>query len=172
MPVGRATRQGAGTLGNGEAAGHDTGVQFQRSNLVVRDLERSLAIYRDILGLTIDYTKDSEKTSYSYTVFNIPAAASLRFCTLSAEGQLRTLALTEITGVELPLAPSTPRLAALVMRVEAMDAVLEALRARDDVMLYPEQVLRTQDGRTGREIGVVDPDGHLIVLFSITRAAD
>lgn len=151
---------------------HATGVQFQRSNLVVRDLDRSLAIYRDILGLTIDYMKNSETTSYSYTVFGIPPEAKLRFCALSAEGQLRTLALTEITGVDLPVAPSAPRLAALVLRVEAMDAVLEALRARDDVLLHPEQVLHTQDGRTGREIGVVDPDGHLLVLFCITRAAD
>jgi catechol 2,3-dioxygenase-like lactoylglutathione lyase family enzyme len=150
----------------------DPGVQFQRTNLIVRDLDRSLAVYRDILGFTIDYQKTSARDSYSYTVFGIPPEASLRFCALSAPGQLRTLALTEVTGIELPEAPAAPRLAALVVRLEAMDPVLEALRARDDVLLHPEQVLHTQDGRTGREIGVVDPDGHLIVLFSITRAAD
>ncbi|MCC5868804.1 MAG: VOC family protein [Gammaproteobacteria bacterium] len=148
----------------------DPGLQFQRSNLIVRDLDRSLEIYRDILGFSIDYQKVSEKTSYSYTVFGIPAHAKLRFCTLSAPGQLRTLALTEVTGVELPEAPSTPRLSAMVLKVDAMDAVLEAFRARGDMLLHPEQVLHTQDGRVGREIGVVDPDGHLLVLYTITRA--
>ncbi len=145
----------------------DNGLQFQRSNLIVRDLDRSLEIYRDILGFTIDYQKVSEPTSYSYTVFGIPTHAKLRFCALSAPGQLRTLALTEVKGVDLPDAPTTPRLGAMVLRVDAMDAALAAFHARGDMLMHPEQVLHTQDGRTGREIGVVDPDGHLLVLYTI-----
>jgi len=38
------------------------------------------------------------------------------------------------------------------------------------VEAYAEEQLHTQDGRIGREKGIVDPDGHLIVLYSISTA--
>ncbi len=148
-----------------------TGIRFQRGNIVVADMDRSLQVYRDILGLTVEFTKESEPTSYSYPVFEIPREAKLRFATLNAgPEQRRVLALTEITGIQLPKLP-LPRPAALVFEVADMDSVLEGLRARDDVHVYEEEVLRTQDGRVGREVGMVDPDGHLIVLYHITSGA-
>ncbi len=148
-----------------------TGIRFQRGNIVVADMDRSLQVYRDILGLTVEFTKESEPTSYSYPVFEIPREAKLRFATLNAgPEQRRVLALTEITGIQLPKLP-LPRPAALVFEVADMDSVLEGLRSRDDVHVYEEEVLRTQDGRVGREVGMVDPDGHLIVLYHITSGA-
>ena len=147
------------------------GIRFQRGNIVVADMDRALEIYRDILGLTVEYTKESEPTSYSYPVFEIPHEAKLRFATLNAgPGQRRVLALTEITGVKLGALP-LPRPCALVFEVPDMDSVLDGLRARDDVRVYDEETLRTQDGRVGREIGFVDPDGHLIVLYNISSVA-
>lgn len=140
--------------------------RLQRANLVVANMERSLAMYRDVLGLSVAYMKDSLPTSYSYPVFQFPAAAKLRFCTLSSDEQVRILALTEVTGVSLP-EPSLPRSAALVFQVQDMDATVEALEALPGVEGYAEEQLHTQDGRIGREKGIVDPDGHLIVLYSI-----
>jgi catechol 2,3-dioxygenase-like lactoylglutathione lyase family enzyme len=147
-----------------------SGIRFQRGNLVVADMDRSLEIYRDILGLSVEYTKTSEPTSYSYPVFEIPRQAKLRFATLNAGAeQRRVLALTEISGVTLGKLP-LPRSSALVFEVPDMDPVLAALRGRNDVQVYDEETLHTQDGRLGREIGFVDPDGHLIVLYNITAA--
>jgi len=143
--------------------------RFQRSNLVVADMQRSLAVYRDALGLSVDYMKDSLPTSYSYPVFQFPPEAKLRFCTLSSDEQVRVLALTEVTGIALP-APNVPRTAALVFQVQDMDATVRALEALPGVHGYAEEQLRTQDGRVGREKGIVDPDGHLIVLYSILAA--
>ena len=145
-------------------------VRFQRANLVVADLERSLAMYRDVLGLSVDYIKDSLPTSYSYPVFEFPSDAKLRFCTLSSAHQLRVLALTEVTGIELP-PPRVPRSGALVFEVEKMTETVQALEALPGVMGYPEGTLHTQDGRVGREKGIVDADGHLIVLYCITAPA-
>ena len=65
-----------------------TGIRFQRGNIVVADMDRSLEVYRDILGLTVEYTKESEPTSYSYPVFEIPREAKLRFATLNAGPEL------------------------------------------------------------------------------------
>jgi len=144
--------------------------RFQRANLVVRNMDRALALYRDVLGLTVDYMKDSLPTSYSYPVFQFPREAKLRFCTLSSDEQVRVLALTEVTGVELP-EPNLPRSAALVFQVRDMDATVEALSGLAGVDGYPEEQLHTQDGRVGREKGIVDVDGHLVVLYSIAAAS-
>ena len=74
------------------------GAHFKRVTLVVSDLERSLKIYRDILGFQLDGIMDSSEASYSYPVFKIDPEATLRFATLSAgPEQVRTMALTEST---------------------------------------------------------------------------
>lgn len=141
-------------------------VRFQRGNVVVRNLDRSLAFYRDILGLDVAFIKDSPADSYSYTVFEIPRDAKLRFCVLSTATQPRVLALTEVTGVVLPTAP-LPRLDALVLEIDRIDEATQAIR-HAGLELYPEARLVTQDGRVGRETGCLDPDGHLVVLYRIT----
>ncbi len=148
----------------------DTGLRLQRPNLVVADLDRSLRFYRDVLGFRVDFQKDSEHNSYSYPVFEIPAEAKLRFCVLSAnEDQPRSLALTEIRGIDLP-EPPLPRLNAMVLNIEDIDGVLAAARA-EGLHVYREERLETNDGRTGREIGIVDHDGHLVVIYTILSGA-
>ena len=147
----------------------DTGLRLQRPNLVVADIERSLRFYRDILGFTVDFIKDPEEDSYSYPVFEIPEGTPLRFAVLSAnENQPRSLALTEIKGMDLPPSP-LPRRNALVLNIESIDEVLDAARA-EGLHVYREERLETQDGRIGREIGIVDHDDHLVVIYKITQA--
>lgn len=141
-------------------------LRLQRPNLVVADLERALGVYRDVLGFTVDFVKDSDAASYSYPVFEIPRDARLRFCVLSANAdQPRSLALTEIRGIELPPEP-LPRRHALVLAVADIDGVLAGL-GRAGCEIYPEERLETHDGRVGREVGFVDPDGHLVVIYRI-----
>ncbi len=143
-----------------------TGLRLQRANIVVADLDQALRFYRDVLGFQVDFIKDSEDASYSYPVFEIPSAAALRFCVLSANPeQPRSLALTEITGIELPATP-LPRRNALVLNIDDIDAVLAASRA-EGLKIYPEERLETNDGRIGREIGIVDHDGNLVVIYKI-----
>ncbi len=146
----------------------DLPVRVQRTNLVVADLERALRVYRDILGFRLDFTLGHRGDSYSYTVFQIPEEATTGFAALSSKNQERSLAFTEIKGVELP-EPSLPSSHALVLEVDDMDGVLEASRA-EGLHIFPEETLHTHDGRVGREIGMLDHDGHLIVLYCILTA--
>lgn len=137
---------------------------FKRINLCVSDLERSLKIYRDILGFTVDYQKDSKEDSYSYPVFTFPKEAKLRFATLNTASQERTFALTEVTGIELPPMP-VPRMVAAVINCPAFDEVLEKVAAAGLEVVEP-QILPDLDGNAkGRESAFIDPDGHLIVLY-------
>lgn len=147
-----------------------TGLRLQRPNLVVADLDRALRLYRDILGFRVDFIQDSPDDSYSYPVFEIPHTASLRFAVLSAnDEQPRSLALTEVRGIEIP-GPELPRRNALVLNIERIDEVLASL-AGEGLHVYPEERLETHDGRIGREIGFVDHDGHLVVIYRIDEAA-
>ena len=137
---------------------------FKRINLCVSDLDRSLTVYRDILGFTVDYQKDSKEDSYSYPVFTFPKEAKLRFATLNSETQERTFALTEVKGIDLPPMP-VPRMVAAVINCPAFDEVIEKVRAAGLTVVDP-QVLPAPDGTPkGREGAFIDPDGHLIVLY-------
>ncbi|MBL8643028.1 MAG: VOC family protein [Rhodospirillaceae bacterium] len=139
---------------------------LKRINLCVADMERSLRIYRDILGFTVSELKESLPTSYSYPVFEFPKEAKLRFATLDTPTQQRTMALTEVTGVTLPR-PPLPHMSATVINCDDLDGVIPKIRALG-LKVVPEQPLPGPDGKPkGRETAFVDYDGHLIVLYKL-----
>ena len=139
-------------------------LRFQRANFVVRDIERSLALYRDVLGFKVDFILDSPDDSYSYPVFAIDHSHKLRFAVLSTEEQVRVMALTEVPA-ELDPVPD-PRRAAIVLEVGDVDAVCDGSRAAG-CKVYEEEKLVTHDGRVGREVDIVDYDGNLVVIYKI-----
>ena len=143
-------------------------VRFQRGNFVVADLERALTFYRDVLGFEVAYQKGHNPDSYSIPVFNIPDGAELGFCTLSTRDQVRVMALTEIKGVPLPPVPA-PRRSAIVLDVADPGKIMQGARALG-LSVYPEERLETNDGRIGREIGIVDFDDNLVVIYTILEA--
>jgi catechol 2,3-dioxygenase-like lactoylglutathione lyase family enzyme len=144
-------------------------VRLQRANFVVASIDRALTFYRDVLGFDVEYRHGHKSDSYSIPVFEIPAGAQLGFCALNAPGQPRVLALTEVSGVPLAAVPA-PRRAAIVLDVADVDAVVTGARSLG-LKVHREETLRTHDGRVGREIGIVDFDGNLVVIYRITAAA-
>jgi catechol 2,3-dioxygenase-like lactoylglutathione lyase family enzyme len=146
-----------------------SGVRFQRGNHVVADLPRALTFYRDVLGFDVTFILPPNPDSYSYPVFDIPRDAVMQFCVLSTETQERVMALTEIKGVQLTPTPH-PRRSAIVLEIDDPDAVMAGARALG-LTVYDEEVLHTKDGRVGREIGIVDFDDNLVVIYKITGAA-
>lgn len=140
----------------------------KRPALVVDDLERSLEIYRDILGFKVQFIKASADNSYSYDVFNIPRHIAMRFATLTADGpEVSIFGLIEAPGARTQSAQGGVRASAVVMHVDDLDGIVAKLNARKDVTLLPEFALTTQDGRKGREVAMIDPDGHAILLYHI-----
>ena len=139
-------------------------LRFQRGNFIVGNIEKSLRLYRDVLGFELAFVKDSPDDSYSYPVFEIETSHKLRFAVLSTAEQVRVMALTEVTA-DLPAVPH-PRRAAIVLEVGDVDAVCEGARALG-CQVYEEEELHTHDGRVGREVGIVDFDDNLIVIYKI-----
>jgi len=139
---------------------------LKRINLCVADMERSLKVYRDILGFTVNHLKGSASDSYSYPVFMFPKEAKLRFATLDSPTQERTLALTEVRGITLPKMP-IPHMTAVVLNCVNFDEVVTKAKAMG-LKVVPEQPLPDLDGKPkGRETAFVDPDGHLVVLYKM-----
>ena len=139
-------------------------VLYKRITLCVADLERSLKVYRDILGFTINYIQPSAKDSFSYPVFNIPEEADLNFATLDSPTQERTFALTEVKGVSLPKQEGI-HMAASVIKVDDLGKVISQIKALG---------LKTTDIKQDEneyapflEQAFVDFDGHLIVLYQM-----
>ena len=143
-----------------------SGIRFQRGNHVVADLDRALTFYRDVLGFDVTFTLPPNPDSYSYACFDIARDAVMRFCVLSTDTQERVMALTEIKGVTIAPLPH-PRRSAIVLEIDDPDAVVAGAQALG-LHVYDEEVLRTKDGRLGREIGIVDHDDNLIVIYKIT----
>ncbi len=146
-----------------------SGVRFQRGNHVVADLDRALSFYQGVLGFEIAFVLPPNPGSYSYVVFDIPRDAVMRFCVLSTDTQERVMALTEVKGVAIAPLPH-PRRSAIVLEVDDPDAVTAGARALG-LHVCDEEVLRTKDGRIGREIGIVDFDDNLVVIYKILSVA-
>lgn len=140
-------------------------VRFQRANFVVADLDRALTFYEGVLGFEVTYRKGHNPDSYSIPVFEIPEGAELGFAILSLPGQPRVMALSEIAVIDLEPVPH-PRRGAIVLETQDPDDVMAKSRALG-LKVYEEGRLETHDGRIGREIGIVDFDDNLVVIYLI-----
>lgn len=138
-------------------------LRLQRANFLVRNLERALAFYRDVLGFEVAFVQAPRQAGYSHRVFGIDRRQPVRFATLSAPNQERVMALTEVA--DLP-PQSAPRRAAIVLDVADIDAVVARAKAQE-FQVFPEERLLTHDGRVGREVGLLDADGNLSVIYNI-----
>ena len=142
-------------------------VRFQRANFLVRNLETALVFYRDVLGLSVAFTKEPREESYSHQVFGIDSDQAVGFAALSTPGEARVMALTEVAN----LTPQpTPRRSAIVIEADDIDAVVARAQAHG-FRVFPEERLVTHDGRVGREVGLLDGDGNLTVLYRIDQSA-
>ena len=77
------------------------------------------------------------------------------------------MALTEVPGLE---PNSAPRRATIVLDMDDIDTVLDRAKA-GGYHVFAEEKLVTHDGRVGREVGVLDADGNLVVLYKILQSA-
>lgn len=143
-------------------------VRFQRANFIVADIDRALTFYRDVLGLELVFIKESAEDSYSYDVFEIDKSNKMRFAVLAALGQPNVVALTEVPNAK-PIT-KMPRRSAIILEILEIDRVVSEAK-EIGLKVYGEEKLITKDGREGREIGIVDFDGNLVVIYLITKAA-
>lgn len=145
----------------------ENGVHFKRPCIAVADLERSLTIYRDLLGFKLVYVSEASPQSYLYSVFGFPENAKLKFAALSTEYEPRAIALTEVQGIELP-PPSKPRRLGLVIRVANLKQTIDKIRQLG-LEVIEANSFSTSEELMFTEQGFCDYDGHLIILYQVDR---
>ncbi|WP_171036976.1 VOC family protein [Maribacter algarum] len=139
-------------------------LEYKRNTLVVADYKKSLKIYCDILGFSVNYINISAADSYSYPVFNIPPEATATFVALDSPTQERTFALTEIKGIKLPK-KTEPRMSVSVIKVDDLKGIIAKIKTLGLEVLVPYE--DNTDGISYIEQGFVDFDGHLILLYQV-----
>jgi catechol 2,3-dioxygenase-like lactoylglutathione lyase family enzyme len=140
-----------------------------RHSILVADLERSLTLYRDVLGLELGRVSDTAPDSYSYVFFNIPRGAMKRFAYFNgAGGQKNVLGIGEVPGIELKL-PDRPRPVAWVQTVNDVEGVMDKLTGLGLELIPPKEFISRETGQPGIETGVVDFDGHLVMIYGMKR---
>jgi catechol 2,3-dioxygenase-like lactoylglutathione lyase family enzyme len=132
---------------------------------MVRNLERSHAFYRDVLGLTQEYFRGDMGGSTANGIVGIPMNASLRAVILKAPG----VDYGMVGLFELP--PDTPQIqprkdglalgeAVLVFYTEDLDRAIAAALRHGGTIATPVHEL---NGR--RELAMRDPDGVALNLI-------
>jgi len=75
------------------------------------------------------------------------------------------MALTEVKGISLP-GKNFPSTATVVLECQEFDKVVKGVNDLG-LKIFTEEKLITKDGRTGREIGFLDFDDNLVVIYKI-----
>ena len=146
------------------------GSYYKRQLYVVTDMERALALWRDVIGFQPGAITTSGPNSYSRDVFNIPPEAQMRFCSLSAgPTQVRTLALLEVKGVALPAKTGIRTTGAVINANGRLAEIITKAKAMGLTVFGP-RVLPSPTQGDGTEQGFLDWDGNVIVLYEYPHA--
>jgi catechol 2,3-dioxygenase-like lactoylglutathione lyase family enzyme len=142
-----------------------SGPSFKRMTIMVSDLDRTVRLWRDILGFEVAVNPQSGPDSYSYPVSNVARGATIRYAMVSAGPyQQRTLAFAEIKGQPV-VVPQAPRVAAAVINANGRLAEIIARVRAEGLTVIPSRPLPSATQGTGTEQAFLDWDGHLIVLY-------
>ena len=140
-----------------------------RHSILVSDLDRALTLYRDVLGLSLGRVSETPADSYSYRFFNIEPGAMKRFAYLSGEdGHENVLGIGEVPGIDLAL-PTAPRASAYVQTVADVEGIREQVEAMGLETIEPVEFMSREAGKPGIEFGIIDFDGHLILVYGLLR---
>ena len=91
----------------------------------------------------------------------------IEFAILSYKDQPRVMALTILGEGNLDKNP-LPRRSAICIEVDNVDEVLNKFREHN-FQCFKEEHLVTHDGREGREVGILDDDGNLTLIYKIEK---
>lgn len=144
-----------------------------RTTIYVRDFNRSLAFYRDLLGMTVQFDVTIPNPSASQ-ILNEQCDA-LRVIVLSAaDTQTGNIGLAQPIGANPPLPhrPIPERITlgetCLVIRTLHLKALLPKLRSHPGLHMVSEPTrIARRDGGELWEIFLRDPDGVLVNLSHV-----
>jgi catechol 2,3-dioxygenase-like lactoylglutathione lyase family enzyme len=150
------------------AADQERYVRFKRPNLVVPDMDKALAFYVGRLGFTLAGMEESRvdpANNYAYKAFNFDPTKAVRQATLDSSTEKRAFAITEVKGLDPKAVIRTPSLTAMVIETRRFHALRAELIADGHVVTDWRDTTQGKGGSGILEMGVLDPAGHLVVLY-------
>ena len=153
----------AGLFGEAVAQENDDydGVEFRRWSAVVSDLDETIHLYTEILGLQLGDVTVDKKTSYVYEIFNISPNVTTRHATFHAGEKKRVVSVVEVPNDDLNSPPQNPRMSVALFNAKGrFDQILRRLKREGYITMKPHAL-----GSQGIEVGFLDRDGHLYSLY-------
>jgi len=156
-------------------------VDVRRTTLVVRDVDRALAFYRDALGLEVVYDQEIVRPPRPDDASG--AERHMRLALLRANDDfIGVIGLLEYTSPRLPAPPGEPQRPGigdviLVINAADLDQRFERVRNTPGVRVASEPQLTTYPAPDGkgtisvRVSAVWDPDGYFIELNQLLGTA-
>ena len=139
-----------------------TTAKIHRPNLLVADLDRSLRIYRDILGFQVAYAGPASEGGLMQNLFNLEPDTPLRIAFLSAgDDGWGALALTESRDASTNPVDGNYRVLIITEIDGDLDEVIQQLK--DEGLTVDRRFELYDPPRT--DVAFTDPDGHRVVLF-------
>lgn len=161
-----------GTRNQNPAEGKLKGVtlRLKRSLLFVTDLKRSLDFYENVIGLevyAVDQVYSLDQTTIGNKLFNTEDGTRRRIAQLNTSNETRGIALRE---VNTPFTvPQTPRVTTILFEASDILGIYERAKAFGGETIGPSLAIVPERENAPRlrymEMGVIDPDGHVITFF-------
>jgi catechol 2,3-dioxygenase-like lactoylglutathione lyase family enzyme len=139
---------------------------LHHTGLTVRDLSRSLAFYRDALGMEVVFEQEKDG-GYLAAIVGYPDA-HVRMAHLVFPGDAHRLELFEYVSPEPRGEPGEPRdvgITHVCLRVSDIDALAERLETSGAALFSRPVPIDTGANAGGRGLYLRDPDGIVLELF-------
>jgi catechol 2,3-dioxygenase-like lactoylglutathione lyase family enzyme len=150
----------------------------RRATIIVRDMEASLKLYRDVVGMQVNYDTVVETSGVALPAG--PPGAKARLVLLNSNDPwVGWIGLMQWVAPQLPAAPYPTRMGpggvVLVMNTDDVEGRCKAAKAVPGVTFTSEPRLQIYPGRNGappiRVMGCnfFDPDGVLVEMNQILK---
>ena len=154
-----------GSVATGAAQPTKNAVAPIRPFILVADLDRSLAFYRDLLQfkvlLVADYDNDKMRK-----FIPMPANSTPKVAIMSENGDDLAFSIVAAAGVPVDRAANRINAPQFVIDRSGLAAIHQAAISADIEVVFPPQESVDANGRVyARELGLVDPDGLRILLI-------
>lgn len=138
------------------------GVKVRRWSAVTANLDATIALYTEVLGMELGSVTTDPSDSYVYDTFNIDPVTVTRHAVFHAGEDRRAISVVEYAGVNLNI-PQSPRTNVLLLNANGrFDTIVTSLRRRG-YKTMPVHAL----GSNGVELAFTDRNGHLYALYEI-----
>ncbi|MEQ8736319.1 MAG: VOC family protein [Rhodospirillaceae bacterium] len=155
-----------------------TTLRIKRALVFVTDLKRSIDFYENVIGLevyAVDQVYSLDQSTMGNRLFNTTEGTRRRIAQLNTSNETRGIALREVdTPFEVP---QNPRVSTVLFEASDILGIGERATAYGSEVIGPilaQKEATTKAGDDGEvktprlrymELGVVDPDGHVIAFF-------